>query len=93
MAVAQEQLCAEKAIAGALSGVQRVVSVAYVRRDDDYWLLFIAHDSDRRGDVTRQLAGEIARVERSNSMPLLDAQIRHVSTARTPPEAKVIFTR
>lgn len=90
MAVARERLCA-KAIAGALSGVQRVVSVAYVRRDDSYWLLFIAHYSDRRGDIARQLAGKIARVE--ISMPLLDAQIRHVGTARTPPEAKVIFTR
>ena len=92
MAVAQEQLCA-KATAGALSGAQRVVSVAYVRRDDDYWLLFIARDSDRRGDVTRQPAGEIARVERSHSVPLLDAQIRHASTARTPPGANVVFTR
>lgn len=87
-----QQLCA-KAITGALSGVQRVVSVAYVGRDDNYWLLFIAHDSDRRGDITRQLAGKIARVERSPSMPLLDGQIRHVSTARTPPEAKAIFAR
>lgn len=90
--MARERLCA-KAITGALSGVQRVVSVAYVRRDDNYWLLFIAHYRDRRGDIARQLAGKIARVERSPSMPLLDAQIRHVGTARTPPEAKVIFTR
>ena len=88
------RLRAEKTIAEAFSGMPHVISVSYVLKEDNCWLLFIIHDSDRRGNMTEQLVDRMTRVEGMPSMPVLDAQIRHVSgTAHAPPEAKVIFAK
>jgi len=89
----EDVLRAEKTIADAFSCMRHVISVAYVPRED-YWLLFIIHDSDRRGDVTEQIANAMVRAEDLPSVPLLDARIRHVSgTTHAPPEAKVLFAK
>ena len=85
---------AEREITKALSNMKHVVSAAYVQRENDYWSLFITHDSDRRGDITEQIVDKIIHVESITSMPLLEPHIMHVSdTSYTPPEATPLFPK
>ena len=87
-------LHAKKAIADALSGVPHVLSASYIPQHDNYWPLFVVHDSDRRGKMTEQIVHEIVRAERLPHMPLLDLRIMHASNAMPmPDEAVAVFTK
>lgn len=85
---------AEREITKALSSMKHVVSAAYVQRENDYWSLFITHDSDRRGDITEQIVDKIVDAENIPSMPLLEPHIMHVSDpSYIPPEATPLFPK
>ena len=85
---------AEREVTEALSGIRHVVSAAYVQRENDYWSLFITHDSDRRGDITEQIVDKIVDVENIPSVPLLEPHIMHVSDpSYAPPEATPLFPK
>ena len=86
--------CVEKAVAGALSGMPHLISAGYVPLGDDYWPLFVIHDSDEPADVTRQLISKITQLEKLPSVPTLDLKLAHVSrNTPMPSEATVIFAK
>ena len=84
---------AEREITKALSSMKHVVSAAYVKRENNYWSLFITHDSDRRGDITEQIIDKIVDVENKPSIPRLEPQITHVSGPPIPRKAEMLFTK
>ena len=84
----------EKAVAGELSGMPHLISAGYVPLEEDYWPLFVIHDSDEPADVTRQLISKITQLEKLPSMPTLDLKLAHVSrNTPMPSDATVIFAK
>lgn len=84
----------EKAVAGALSGMPHLISAGYVPLGDDYWPLFVIHDSDDHGDLTSDLVDKISELQKLPSMPTLDLKLAHVSrNTPMPSDATVIFAK
>ena len=86
--------CVEKAVGDALSGMPRLISAGYIPLEDDYWRLFVIHDSDNHGDTTSDLIDKISELEKLPPVPALDLQLVHVSrNAPMPGDATVIFAK
>ena len=84
--------CVEKAAGDALSDVPHLISAGYIPLGDDYWPLFVIHDSDNHGDITSDLIDKIVELEKLPSVPTLDLQLMHISkNAPIPSDATVIF--
>ena len=91
---AEMRSCVEKAVAGALSGMPHLISAGYVPLGDDYWPLFVIHDSDDHGDLTSDLVDKISELQKLPSVPTLDLKLAHVSrNTPMPSEATVIFAK
>lgn len=86
--------CVEKAVGDALSDMPHLISAGYIPLGDDYWPLFVIHDSDDHGGITSDLIDKIAELEKLPSVPALDLQLMHVSrNAPIPGDATVIFAK
>lgn len=87
-------LLVEKAIAGALSDMPHLISAAYIPLGEDYWPLFVTHDSDQPADLTSELIDKIVDLAKLPSVPIMDLQLMHVSrNTCMPGDATVIFAK
>ena len=90
----ERRLLVEKAVADALSDMPHLISVAYTPLGEDYWPLFVTHDSDQPAELTSDLIDKIVDLAKLPSVPIMDLQLMHVSrNTCIPSDATVIFTR
>lgn len=84
----------EKALAGALSDVPHLISAAYVPLGEDYWPLFVTHDSDEPAELTTELIDKIVDLAKLPYVPMMDLQLMHASrNTCVPGDARVIFAK
>ena len=88
------RLLVEKAVADTLSDVPHLISVAYVPLGEDYWPLFVTHDSDEPAELTIDLIDKIVDLAKLPSVPMMDLQLMHTSrNTCIPSDATVIFAK
>ena len=90
----ERRLLVEKAVSNALSDVPHLISVAYVPLGEDYWPLFVTHDSDEPAELTIDLIDKIVDLAKLPSVPMMDLQLMHTSrNTCIPSDATVIFAK
>lgn len=90
----ERRLLVEKAVSNALSDVPHLISVAYVPLGEDYWPLFVTHDSDEPAELTIDLIDKIVDLAKLPSVPMMDLQLIHTSrNTCIPSDATVIFAK